>query len=223
MTVNGSSGTVLIGVALVVGLVLHLGTGSMLAEGTALKLRATAIGGGAPSAPWTIELSRWSTEAERTPLVAALSAPAPAPPAAPAPAGRAAGRGGRAGRAGAPPLSPAARLTSAVKTAPTLGFIWGDGVTGYSIKYAWRASASEGAERIVLVTDRRLGAHAPDWVPPSNTGPEAEFTLIEMRINGKGVGEGKTSLTSSVDVDVAAGTLALAGYPAAPVMLKVTR
>jgi hypothetical protein len=104
-----------------------------------------------------------------------------------------------------------------------VGFIWGDGVTGYSIKYAWRATAPQGAERIVLVTDRRLGAHAPDWAPASSTGPESEFTLVEMLINGKGVGEAKTSLTSSVVVEAAAGTLALAGYPAAPVMLKVTR
>ena len=215
-----------VGVAMAVGLAFVLGAGLMFAEGSALRLRATAIGGGAPNAPWTIELSRWSTEVERAPLLAALSAPPPAPPAPPAaspPAGRAAGRGGRGGRGAAPPPSPLARLTSAVKTAPTLGFIWGDGVTGYSIKYAWRASSPEGTERIVLVTDRRLGAHAPDWVPASSAGTEADFTLVEMQINGKGVGEGKTSLTSTVAVDAAAGTLVLDGYAAAPTMLKVTR
>ena len=216
---NDSSRTVPVRVALAVGLVLHLGAASMFAEGAALRLRATAIGGGAPSAPWTIELSRWSTEAERATLLAAFSAPASAPPAAVAPAGR----GGRAGRGPAPPPSPLARLTTAVKAAPTLGFIWGDGVTGYSIKYAWRASSSAGGERVVLVTDRRLGAHAPDWALPSVTGTEAEFTLVEMQLDGKGAGEGKTSLTSAIAVDAAAGTLALAGYAAAPTMLKVTR
>jgi len=113
-------------------------------------------------------------------------------------------------------------LASAVKAAPTVGFIWGDGVTGYSIKYAWRAS-SGGTERIVLVTDRRLGAHAPDWAPASSAGTEADFTLLEMQLSGKGVGEGKTSLTSAVVVDASARTLALDGYAAAPTMLKVTR
>jgi len=206
-----------------VGLAFMMSAGSMYAEESALRLRATAIGGGAPSAPWTIELSRWSTEAERSPLLAALSAPPPAPPVASLPAGRAAGRGGRGGRGVAPPPSPLARLTTAVKAAPTLGFIWGDGVTGYSIKYAWRASSPEGAERIVLVTDRRLGAHAPDWGPSSSTGTEAGFTLVEMQISGKGMGEGKTSLASTVGVDATSGTLALDGYAAAPVMLKVTR
>ncbi len=51
MTVNDSSRPVLVAVALVVGLVLYLGTGSMLAEGAALKLRATAIGGDWKGAP----------------------------------------------------------------------------------------------------------------------------------------------------------------------------
>ena len=204
-----------------VGLALVLGAGSMFAEEPVLRLRVTAIGGGAPSAPWTLELLRWSTEAERTTLLTALSAPPPAPPAA-APAGGRAGRGGRGGRGAAPPPSPLARLSTAVKATPTLGFIWGDGVTGYSIKYAWRATSSEGTERVVLVTDRRLGAHVPDWVPASGAGAEGEFTLIEMQI-GKGVGEGKTSLTSPVVIDAAAGTLALDGYAAAPTMLKVSR
>ncbi len=207
--------------AAVVGLAFVLGSGAMVAEEPALRLRATPIGGGAPTAPWTIELFRWSTEAERTTLLTALSAPLPPPPAASPAEGRA-GRGGRGGRGAAPPLSPLARLAAAVKATPTLGFIWGDGVTGYSIKYAWRVSSPSGGERVVLVTDRRLGAHVPDWVPASSAGVEGEFTLIEMQIN-KGAGEGKTSLTSPVVVDAAAGTLALDGYAAAPTMLKVTR
>jgi hypothetical protein len=37
------------------------------------------------------------------------------------------------------------------------------------------------------------------------------------------VGEGKTSLTTSVVIDMAEKTLALDGYAAAPALLKVTR
>jgi hypothetical protein len=193
----------------------------IVGEEPALKLRAVAIG--TSQAPLTIELFRWSTEAERAPLLAALSAPPPPPAAPPAPAGGRAGRGGRGGRGAAPPLSPLARLTAAVKTAPTLGYIWSDGVTGYSIKYAWRSPSTDGTERIVLATDRRLGAHAPDWVPVSGTAADSDFTVIEMRIDGKGVGEGQTSLTTSVVIDMAEKTLALDGYAAAPALLKVTR
>jgi hypothetical protein len=80
----------------------------------------------------------------------------------------------------APPPSPLARLTAAIKAAPTLGFIWGDGPTGYSIKYAWRSISPDESERIVLMTDRRLGAHTL-WPPVSGAAADAEFTLIEMR------------------------------------------
>ena len=168
----------------------------------------------------TIILDRWSTDAERAPVLAALAAPPP-PPAPPAgAAGRAAGRGGRAGGRGAPPppVSPAVRLSTAIKAAPTLGYIWGDGVTGYSIKYAWRA-----AERVVLITDRRLGAHAPEWALPAGPAPDAEYTLIEMHLDAKGVGEGKTSLGANVALDAASNTLALDGYTAAPALLRITR
>ena len=200
-----------------------------LAAEPVLKLRA--VGVGTTEVPLTIEVFRWSSDAERTPLIAALAPPpAPPPQSAPAPAadaggrGRGGGRGGRGGGRGAgPPLDPMARLTAAVKAAPTVGFVWGDGVTGYSIKYAWRAPAADaGTDRIVLVTDRRLGAHAPGSLT-SEQAADAEFTVIEMRVAAKGAGEGKTSLSTKIALDAAAQTLALEGYPAAPVQLKVTR
>jgi hypothetical protein len=194
------------------------------APAAALKLKASVIGAGAPAAPMTIELFRWSTDVERAPLIAALAAPPPAPPsAAPAaPAGRA-GRAGRGGRAAAPPPSPRERLTTAIKAAPTVGFIWSDGPTGYSIKYAWRSASPGTPERVVLVTDRRLGASATSWPAASGLSADAEFTVVEMRIDGKGVGEAKSSLTSPVVVDAAANTLAIDKYTDAPVLLKVTR
>src|SRR5688572_4521015 len=193
-------------------------------------LTLRAVGVGTTDVPLTIEVFRWSSDAERSPLMAAL-APAPPPPAAPAAATEAAGRGGRGGggrggrggRGAAAPADPMARLTAAVKAAPTVGFVWGDGVTGYSIKYAWRAPAADaGTDRIVLVTDRRLGAHAPGSLT-SEQAADAEFTVIEMRVAAKGAGEGKTSLSTKIALDAAAQTLALEGYPAAPVQLKVTR
>jgi hypothetical protein len=235
--IGSSSRGILIAAALLLGVVAHPPTGVAAADNAALTLRATLVGATA-GAPLTIELLRWSTDAERAPLLTALAAP-PAPPAAPAApegraGGRAGGRGGRgAGRGAAPPASPAARLSTAVKAAPTVGFIWGDGPTGYSIKYAWRSSSSDGRERIVLATDRRLGAHSPHWsqapavraeeIGKAGAEADAEFTVIELRVDGNGVGEGKSSLAAAVIVDGDAKTLALEGYAAAPALLKVTR
>jgi hypothetical protein len=185
-------------------------------EEGALNLRAKVVSA-ATGGALTITVYRWSTDAERAPLLTAVSAPPPPPPAAaPAAAGRAAGRGGRGGR-GAPPLTPAQRLAAAVKAAPTLGYVWSDGVTGYSIKYAWRSTG-----RVVLVIDRQLGAHAPEWGLESST-PDPEFTLVELHLDKTGAGEGKSSLSTAVIVDPAAPTLALDRYAAAPVVIKVSR
>jgi hypothetical protein len=192
------------------------------ADTPALSLRATVIGA-ASDAPLTITLSRWSTDAERAPLLTALTAPVPAPAAAPPPAAGRAGRGARGRGAPPAPPSPLARLTTAVKAAPTCGFIWTSGVTGYSIKYAWQAPAADGTERIVLVTDRRLGTHAANWAPLPGAAADSDFTLIEMRVDVKGTGEGKASLGVNVVVDASAKTLTLDGYAAAPTLLKVTR
>ena len=220
------------GLIVVALLAFHLNAVPALGDEPAFRLRAVSIGSTSVAAPLTIELFRWSTEAERSPLIAALAPPPPAPPPAAAPAeptgratgraaGRAAGRGGRGGRGGgggggAAQASPVERLAGAVKAAPTIGFIWG-GITGYSVKYAWHAQAADGTDRVVLVTDRRLDASPPE-------SPAAgEFTVIEMLIDTKGIGEAKTSLTTAVVVDAAAQTLALDGYRAAPALLKVTR
>ena len=218
MTVNRS---------LLLGLVLAVAVAPALAADSLLHLRATAVTD-AIGGPWSIELFRWSSEAERGPLLTALAAPAPAlaAPSVPetgraAAAGRAGrgGRGGRGGREGGPTVSPIERLAGAVKAAPTVGYIWG-GITGYSIRYAWHAPAADGIERVVLVTDRRLDAASPST---GDAAPAGEFTVIEMLIDPKGVGEAKTSLTTPVVVDAAAQTLALDGYRAAPALLKVTR
>ena len=235
-----NSRAILVAAALLLGVVLSPRAGLIAADNAALTLRASVVGGAA-ALPLTIELFRWSTDAERAPLVTALNPPpapatpagaAPGAPAAAGPARRAGGRarargGARRGGGAGTPASPAARLSAAVKAAPTIGFIWGDGPTGYSIKYAWRSS-SEGRDRIVLVTDRRLGAHAPAWPPAdalAKTGAdaEAEFTVIELRVDSNGAGEGKSSLAARVIVDADAKTLALEKYDAAPALLKVTR
>jgi hypothetical protein len=205
-----------------------------------INLTATSANVSEPGSPVTIRILRWSTDEERTPVVAALN-PAP-PPATASPASAAAspsaapggaaagarggagrgGRGARGGRGGvSAPLSPIAALTAAIGRAPTLGYIWTNDVTGYSIKYAYHTSLPNGGERIVLATDRRLGAYSPAW-KPATAAPltDYEFTLIEIRMDAKGPGEGKTSLTTKVIVDNEARTIALDPDAATPVILK---
>jgi hypothetical protein len=238
VTANSPIRLVAVVSAVAVALALGASSARVVADEPALRLRAV-VSTVSPET-LTIELLRWSTDAERRPLLAALSAPAPVLPAAAdaegARGGRA-GRGGRGGRGAAAPATPAARLTAAIKAAPTVGFIWGEGSTGYAIKYAWRAALPDGRERVVLATDRRLGAHATGWPAVSPAAADQEFTVIEMRLTGAAAGdpppragspaavtgEGKTSLHSNVILDAAASTLALESYDAAPRLLTVTR
>lgn len=182
-----------------------------------INLAATANG-----APVKIRILRWSTEAEVRLVVTALAAP-PAQPsevarASAAAAGRgaaAAGRGRGRGRGPAPaPLSPIAAFTAALGRAPTIGYIWTDGVTGYAIKYAVHMPLPGGGERMILASDRRLDAAAGTT--------DYEFTLLELRLGPKGAGEGKVSLTSKVVVDAEAKTVALDNYAAAPPYLLLT-
>jgi hypothetical protein len=78
-----------------------------------------------------------------------------------------------------------------------------------------------GGERIILATSRALGAQSPQWKPTGGEpATDYEFTVIELRLNAKGLGEGKTSLTAKVIVDNEAKTIALENYTAAPVILQ---
>jgi hypothetical protein len=189
-----------------------------------IDLTATSINVAEPGAPVKIHILRWSTDEERAPLVAALSAAPPAAPArnpdAPATGRGRAGRGrGRAGTAA--PLTPIAAFTGALTRMPTIGYLWTSDITGYSIKYAWHAALPDGGDHIVLVSDRRLGAYTGAWKPQSDA-PDTgyTFTLIEMRVESNGALEGKTSLTTKIGVDGEAKTVALDGYAAAPVTLS---
>jgi hypothetical protein len=200
-----------------------------------------------------IELLRWSTDAERDQLLAAWAlkaAPAgagrgaatraapeegdpaqsavanPSPPAA---GGR--GRGGRGGRgaAEAPPLTPEASLAAALGNAPTVGYLWSSEVAGYSLRYAVRLADAGGGTRIILITDRRLGATNDLWKPAGTDAVASyDFSVIELHLNSKGEGEGKTSLTGKVAVvsansGSAAKTFALENYSALPVVLANVR
>ena len=111
-------------------------------------------------------------------------------------------------------------MTAALGKAPTVGYLWTSEVVGYSIKYAYRIPLPDGGERIILVTDRRLGAGTGGWKVATGTPTDYEFTLIEIRIDSKGLGEGKASLTSKVIFENEAKTLALDNYAATPAVLQ---
>ena len=159
------------------------------------------------------------------PLPAAAAADAP--PAAAAAAGGGRGGGGRGGGGGgaaadATPETPEGALLAAIQKVPSVGILWTSESAGYSLKFAYRIVQPDGSERIIFITDRRLGTFSDQWWKPTGTGTPSNlgFTMIEFRLNDKGEGEGRTSLTGKVTEDPAAKSVALDNYSAQPVVFK---
>ncbi len=155
-----------------------------------------------------IEILRWSTDEERDALVAAWEGRATAPANA---KGKGGGKAGAAGKGkGAPkggdtppaaPPAPEASLATALESAATIGYLWASEVNGYAIRYAGRFVQSDGSQRVVLITQRRLGASNQLWNPAAGEANKDPFTVIELRINSKNIGEGRASLTGKVAMD----------------------
>jgi hypothetical protein len=218
-----------------------LGCAVLVAEAPVLKLTATTANvAGAPDAI-RFDIFRWSTDAERDQLLAAWAmrpaAPAAAPAGAPAGAGGAApaaagrggggrggggrGGGGRGGRGGeAAPTTPEQALAAAIGKATTVGYLWSSEVAGYSLRYAAKSTLPDGTEKIILITDRRLGDTTQVWKPAGADELPYEFSIIELHLNAKGEGEGKASLTGKIAIDGATKSIGLENYAALPVILK---
>jgi hypothetical protein len=144
----------------------------------------------------------------------------------PAPAARGGrgGRGGGGGGAGTAPQTPESSLAAAIQKAPTAGILWTSENVGYSIKYAYRLPQPDGGERIILATDRRVGKWSNLWMPAAAVTPsDYPFSIIELRFNSKGEGEGRGVVTGKVAVDVTAKTISLDNYAALPVILKAVK
>jgi hypothetical protein len=106
-----------------------------------------------------------------------------------------------------------------LKEAPTLGYLWSSEAAGYAVRYAGKTALPDGADRIILITDRRLGEANGHWRAPTQSGPAPyDFSIIELRLSAKGPGEGKLSLSEKVAADAAAGIVTLANYDSLPVV-----
>lgn len=118
-------------------------------------------------------------------------------------------------------VTPESSLLAALEKGPIVGHLWSSEVAGYALRYAARVPGPDGGERIVLITDRRLGVYNDLWKPVgSDAATNYPFSVIELRLNSKGEGEGKVSLTGKVTLDSAASTIALENYNALPVVFR---
>jgi hypothetical protein len=122
------------------------------------------------------------------------------------------------------PLTPEAALTQALQETTTVGYLWSSEIAGYALRFAGKEATPDGSQRIVLITDRRLGAVNKLWNPIVGATPNNyAFSVIELRLNAKGEGEGKVSLTGKVAPDPNAHIVAIENYDALPVVFAKVR
>jgi hypothetical protein len=112
------------------------------------------------------------------------------------------------------------KLLSVLQDMPRVGYFRTPNSVGYDIHYAHRTTDPEGGERVVLATDRRIGFWEAANQPRSIDYP---FTVIELRLNRDGEGEGKMSLATKITADKNSNTVVLENYDIQPVLLQSVR
>lgn len=112
------------------------------------------------------------------------------------------------------------KLLETLQDLPRSGFIRTPGNIGYDLRFARKTPLEEGGEQIIIVTDRPIGIWEAVNRPRTIDYP---FTLIELRLDSKGAGEGKISLATKIIFDKRRNTIVLENYQSAPVMLNNVR
>src|SRR5579872_317547 len=90
------------------------------------------------------------------------------------------------------------RLLSVLQNLPRMGYFRAPNSVGIDIHFAHRAPLPDGGQRVTLMTDRWIGFWEAENQPPSIDYP---FTMIELRLNAEGEGEGTLSRATRLALD----------------------
>ena len=112
------------------------------------------------------------------------------------------------------------KLLEVLQKMPRVGYIRTPNSVGYDLRYARRVPGEDGGERITLATDRPIGFWEAQAQPRTINYP---FTVIELRMNRDGEGEGKLSIATKISADSDKKTIYLENYSAQPVLLQHVR
>jgi hypothetical protein len=88
---------------------------------------------------------------------------------------------------------------------------------GLDLRYAWQTSLPDGGRRIVLATDRYIGFQEARNQARTMDYP---FTLMEIRVDKNGRGEGKMAVATKIDFDKKKQQIELENYGTEPVRLN---
>jgi hypothetical protein len=112
------------------------------------------------------------------------------------------------------------QLLDELQDLPRIGYIRTPGSLAYDLRFARKVRDEEGGDRITIMTDRYITVWEAANRPRTIDYP---FTVIELRLNRDGEGEGKLSLFTKIEADKRNNTIVLENYGTQPVLLKNVR
>ena len=108
-------------------------------------------------------------------------------------------------------------LKALQKVKPRVGYIRTPNSLGYDLQYAYRFLNSDGSSRIIIGTDRPINFWEASRQPRTIDYP---FTIIEMRLDAKGEGEGRMAAGTKISKSKDGKTIELENYGISPVALN---
>ena len=113
-----------------------------------------------------------------------------------------------------------ALLRALQKVKPRVGSMMVPTRVGYDLQYAYRFVNADGTSRVIIATDRRVGFREAAGNARTMDYP---FTLIEMRLDKEGNGEGHIALATKISRSRDGKTIELENYGTSPVALNNIR
>jgi len=108
-------------------------------------------------------------------------------------------------------------LKALQKVRPRVGYIRTPNSLGYDLQYAYRFLNSDGTSRVIIGTDRPINFWEARNQPRTIDYP---FTIIEMRLDAKGQGEGRMAAGTKISKSKDGKTIELENYGISPVALN---
>lgn len=112
-----------------------------------------------------------------------------------------------------------AKLLEPFRNVGGIGYLQWPGGLEYTVRYARQTPRPDGGADIVLVAERPLWLW---WDANTKWSNEPPYTVINLRVNKDGTGEGHVSITTEIESDEDAG-IALADTSRQPLLTEVRR